>query len=400
MKKLLSLDGGGSWALLQILTLKERYGNLSGHEILKEYDIVIANSGGSIVLAALIANWTPDKCLTLFNNKEIRESIFSKNPWRKKYFPTGFTNLFKVGPRYSTTKKRAAFDKIFKEIKNLELKNAPKHVGKESLKLIICTFDSLNKKAKFFKSYSNSNKEFSSFDSMGVVKAIHGSSNAPVNYFDFPAKVKAKQSEKYYYLWDGALGGFNNPTAAGLIEAIKQGIPLEELIVVSLGTGNKVPPFKEKEEYYNLYREVLQYRTWNPINGLKFFFSNVLNMSKTILYEPPDWSSYVSYIMKYKTNKNHEQNLKSYIRLSPLLHCDDLDKMDKTFKTFFDKILKLDMDATEEKDVKLIQQCFEYWKSGILYNHPIKSDYNTDHQFQLEIGHKHFVDGMRDWCEV
>ncbi len=397
MKRILSLDGGGSWALIQILTLKEKYGNISGHEILRDYDIVIANSGGSIVLTALVANWTPDECLKLFDNEALRTSIFSKNKLRKKYFPTGITNLFNVGPKYSTSKKYLTFQKIFKILKNKNLIDIPAYVGKKELKIIICTFDSLNKRAKFFKSYSTSKNEGVEFESMDIIKAIHGSSNAPVNYFDFPAKVKANTTNKFYYLWDGALGGFNNPIASGIIEAIKLGIPIEELYIVSIGTGHKVPTMDERKNYYKLYSIVKKSRKLNPIKGLKFFFTNVMDLSKTILYEPPDWSNYVSYLFKYKTNTNHKENLKSFIRLSPLIYCDDMKGKTTEFKEFIEKIASLDMDATSESDIKLIRQCFEYWKDGQLYNQPIKSDFDKNHKFQLEIGHPNFKEAMEDW---
>lgn len=43
---ILSLDGGGSWALIQVKILQQRYGmDAGGHEILRKYDLVIANSG-------------------------------------------------------------------------------------------------------------------------------------------------------------------------------------------------------------------------------------------------------------------------------------------------------------------------------------------------------------------
>ena len=66
MYKILSLDGGGSWSILQLLTLKEKYGNVSGHEILKDFDLVLANSGGSIALAALAENYTLQKAIDIF----------------------------------------------------------------------------------------------------------------------------------------------------------------------------------------------------------------------------------------------------------------------------------------------------------------------------------------------
>ena len=55
--KILSLDGGGTWALVQVKVLQQRYGqHASGHEVLKNYDMVIANSGGSLVLAGMCVN--------------------------------------------------------------------------------------------------------------------------------------------------------------------------------------------------------------------------------------------------------------------------------------------------------------------------------------------------------
>jgi uncharacterized protein len=51
--KILSLDGGGSWALVQASVLLDIYGDIRGHELLRQFDLAIANSGGSLVLACL-----------------------------------------------------------------------------------------------------------------------------------------------------------------------------------------------------------------------------------------------------------------------------------------------------------------------------------------------------------
>tara|TARA_R110000868_G_scaffold379078_2_gene644775 strand:- start:672 stop:977 length:306 start_codon:yes stop_codon:yes gene_type:complete len=74
-----SLEGGGSWDIIQLLTLKDRYGNLNGQEILKKFDLVIANSGSNIVLAALAEDYSIDKAITLFQEKKNREQIFLKS---------------------------------------------------------------------------------------------------------------------------------------------------------------------------------------------------------------------------------------------------------------------------------------------------------------------------------
>ena len=53
--RILSLDGGGTWALIQIKALMALYGkSASGRSVLQEFDLVAANSGGSIVLGGLV----------------------------------------------------------------------------------------------------------------------------------------------------------------------------------------------------------------------------------------------------------------------------------------------------------------------------------------------------------
>ena len=244
MYRILSLDGGGSWAILQLLTLKEKYGNVEGHQVLKDFDLVIANSGGSIVLAALAENWTLEKALSLFDKQELREQIFKKNSFRDTFFPVYLTRWFGMGPKYNASEKRKAFGRIFSKIDKMQMEELPKFIGKESLKIVVSTFDAINNRAKFFKSYG---QEKDDFDSVKLTEAIHGSSNAPVQYFDFPARFKAKKTEVWYELWDGALGGFNNPVLAGLIEVFKLEIDLNNVKIISLGTGNNLISMKEKK---------------------------------------------------------------------------------------------------------------------------------------------------------
>ena len=58
--RILSLDGGGSHVGIQARALGKLYGaQTRGREIIQEFDFVAGNSGGSIVLAALCCNYTP-----------------------------------------------------------------------------------------------------------------------------------------------------------------------------------------------------------------------------------------------------------------------------------------------------------------------------------------------------
>ncbi|MEM7513073.1 MAG: patatin-like phospholipase family protein, partial [Bacteroidota bacterium] len=369
MYKILSLDGGGSWSILQLLTLKEKYGNVSGHEILKDFDLVLANSGGSIVLAALAENYTLQKAIDIFLLEENRSMIFSKNRYAEKFIPVSFFRG-KFGPKYSTKRKKEAFDTLFNTVSKIPMEKLPDHIGKPSLRISIATFDALNNRARFFKSYGS---EKDTFDSITITQAIHGSSNAPIQYFDFPAKMKAKNSNIWYYLWDGALGGFNNPTVAALIEAIKADVSLDSIKLISIGTGTKLMSVEDKKEFYDNMDITIQNRfykfrlsTWK--RQIDYFFSTVVNQAKTILYEPPDWANYVAMMfLKQAQNTDIPNN---FIRLSPMIHIGK-DTPEKV-KPLLRKLYKLDMDLTNDEDVQLLMEAFEEWKVGCIQNQPIE----------------------------
>ena len=47
--RILSLDGGGAWAVIQAMALIDLYGSdkKCGHEVLGDFDLVAANSGAA-----------------------------------------------------------------------------------------------------------------------------------------------------------------------------------------------------------------------------------------------------------------------------------------------------------------------------------------------------------------
>jgi hypothetical protein len=104
--RILSLDGGGSWALLQARALIDIYGSdaTAGHDVLKDFDLVAANSGGSIVLGELLKNSTLGEIRDFFLSLHERQSIFvtpapmSTGDWI-------IEKIAKVGPKYDADKK-------------------------------------------------------------------------------------------------------------------------------------------------------------------------------------------------------------------------------------------------------------------------------------------------------
>jgi patatin-like phospholipase/acyl hydrolase len=400
MYKILSLDGGGSWAVLQLLSLMERYGDKQGHEILRNYDLVIANSGGSIILTALAEDMRLSEALKLFNEQSNREKIFFKNSFRFRFFPVNFLRLFMdFGPKYSAPHKMKAFNKLFPIVDKMQMDELPAFIKKPSLKIVVCTYDAYNNRAKFFRSYGSGPE----YDSVRLTQAAHGSSNAPVQYFDFPARFKAKNTNVFFELWDGALGGFNNPVAAGIIEAIRSGVRKDDIAVVSLGTGNATTSAKAKHEFFQArsittIKRVNSLKFWHYKNQLKYFMLCIMNQAKTILYQPPDWANFVAYMLLFGENFNDPANLERFARLSPLIHADA--NTPKEVKELLNELYELDMDLTEEKDVAKLHDCFKEWVKGNIVNHPIEYKINRDNSLQFQVGHKTFAEAMAAWRKI
>jgi len=84
--RILSLDGGGCWALIQAKALLDIYGDVSGRVLLTNFDLVAANSGGSIVAAALAADFKPSDIVARFMDEGWRRRIFVDLHWYQKIF--------------------------------------------------------------------------------------------------------------------------------------------------------------------------------------------------------------------------------------------------------------------------------------------------------------------------
>ncbi len=121
--RVLSLDGGGAWALLQATALAELYpsvdgrpGGRPGREILREFDLCTATSGGSIVLACLADDWTPGRIVEMFKSEEDRRAIFRPLQWSEREggaLPFLLRTMLSI-PRYATEPKREHFRRVLR----------------------------------------------------------------------------------------------------------------------------------------------------------------------------------------------------------------------------------------------------------------------------------------------
>src|SRR6218665_509567 len=273
---ILSLDGGGTWALIQARILQEKYGkDTTGHEILRDFDLVIANSGGSLVLAALCANKTPGEICKIFTDIPTLKTIFDR-----RHSPVSLLGL----ERYDTDSKFNGLKAVLKDYASVTMDALPALIGKPSLQIIITGFDYDRERATYFRSNKLSKMEAGNIEELvagrqpsgagyqGVklLDAIHASSNAPVLFFDKPAKVTVGDHPKSRLFWDGAVGGNNNPVTSGLLEALANDVPVEKIRIVSIGTANTVLPVLYGEDGEpDFDADFLVTRSEIPSNGIR-----------------------------------------------------------------------------------------------------------------------------------
>lgn len=402
--KILSLDGGGAWALVQAKALGKIFGDIPGREILGNFDLVIANSGGSIVAAGLAENFKPSEIQQLFLDEQIRKSIFSSLGVTEKSLMTWVTRLFGIGPKYSAKDKYEALKDLLPELSKIPLTEVPAFIpGARNTQFMVTAFDYYRNRARFFRSNMKSNSKTANLvnsrrrnvprrpDPVTFVQAIHAASNAPVNYFDKPALIEFETSKGVVkrHFWDGAVGGYNNPVLAGVVEAISNGIATNRIHILSIGTGIKYLP---KQDVFDTAYEELVIRFDKPS-----FTKDLIKMTSSILSDPPDAASYTSYAIVEPTLPSKSARL---VRMCPViqpsLHLKESVPMwdvpnEFSFSEFRD-LLELEMDATEPYDITLIDKMTDLWLNDQTLNQPIRND----KYLRCLLGHNTFGEAFKD----
>src|SRR5207247_696897 len=87
--------------VLPAAVLRQIYGGLRGRDVLAQFDLVAANSGGAIVAAALACDFTLSEIDALFGDESARDEIFvTLAPWER--IPSALLDL---GPKYRASAK-------------------------------------------------------------------------------------------------------------------------------------------------------------------------------------------------------------------------------------------------------------------------------------------------------
>jgi hypothetical protein len=380
--RILSLDGGGTWAMLEARALLEIYGDLTGHEVLADFDLAAANSGGSIVLACLIENMTLSEIVRFFMDERRRESVFVELPWFER-----MTRTFELGPKYSAEAKIDGLRSAFPQTAGRPLTELPAFVAQtagRSPDFLITSFDYDRLRASYFR--SNTASRASSGPPAYVprlAEAVSASANAPVNYFDAPVEFG---SCRY---WDGGIGGNNNPVLAAVIEAMANGArsPIKAL---SLGTGsvrlpmegdrNAQPPYAKRRED----------------SGLKH---DVQIIAGAVIDDPPDAASFIAHVALGQPlpAAGGPPVASDLVRLSPLIQPILKDGAWAPPRGYndedFEWIANLDMDAVKQEQAEWISRLADAWIAGDILNQPIR----PGRDFECQIGCRFFAEGRDAW---
>jgi len=428
--KILSLDGGGSWALIQARVLLDIYGDIRGHELLRKFDMAIGNSGGSLVLASLCNDMKLTEIISVFRNKEHRKEVFSKlSFWEKLNWRNIASLTNALGPRYSTERKIKGLKKVLKGYDHLHkagivseplvetaLNKLPSIIKKESLQLLIVGFDYFRERVSFFRSNTRSNTDsFGSgkFFQVSLADAIHSSSNAPINYFDQPAEINIsllsdiKKDDRRTWCWDGAVSGFNNPVLAGLVEAVtNHEADVKEYCILSIGTGTGSKVVLTDSQYSTdpEVKAIYDKNKNNPYaltNSSSDFIKDIKKMSTSILGDPPDSATFIAYSFLDPSLSNKANLVRINPCISPEKDSNGVYGPPSVYKDLpekFKALMELDMDAVEDEQVDLINDLCDKFivldESAALPNQLIRG--NADGKF---LGQRNYKEAKKKWVK-
>ncbi|MCP5267933.1 MAG: patatin-like phospholipase family protein [Zoogloeaceae bacterium] len=421
--RILSLDGGGTFSLIQAKALEDLYPGEDGHQVLSHFDLVSACSGGSIVASALVEGYSPRAIFELFDNAENRNALFGRLPWFRTLLNqvTGvFSSSGGVGQRFSTDGKLAFLRRILPtrgaiSLQDLhgELNDRVGAVCRErgelprGISILFVTYDFDRDRARMMR--SNSASPAASFphrrQRATLAQAAHASSTAPINWFDKPAEFDGSR------FWDGAMTGYNNPVLAGVVEAVAMGVPRADIGVLSLGTSTVFLPEQGTD---GVDERLCRARAETGL------LPELVKVGKVIIADPPDAHTFIAHLMLDGGLPGDVSccpcTETSIVRMNPVIQ-PVVDPESGAWSLppgwsldEFRRIAGMDISATKSDDVDLIKRLCDGWLQNHWHNQPIRSCgtwaapptsqpvANTAHL--CEIGHRWYADARSAWFRM
>ncbi len=397
--RILSLDGGGPWSLIQARTLGRIFDpDMPGLDLLSAFDLVAGNSGGAVVVAGLLANMSPRLIESgYFTNQQRLHAIFKRS--------TPLSNPV-------TLPLRAAGVDVYQyqtPAKLVALRDALGAVGDRKLPELGALFAGRARTPRFvftafgydrlrevhFRSDPASPAAPVSTDApLTLAEAVHASSTAPILYFDAPATIGAGVARQRF--WDGAAGGYDNPVLLATAEAIAYRVRRERTRVISLGTGNLLQPLASQfpDADRDLVRATPDYTIVRDVGKI----------ASAVLDDPPDAASLHAYIALGRSlparlgNSVWPQTTPGFVRMNPLIRphfANGAWAAPASFRGDAWRTLRdLGLVAIEPEQIAVIQRLSDAWMRSDPFdipNQPIRLSWPS---FACELGYATFADAL------
>jgi uncharacterized protein len=224
--KVLAVDGGGIWGVIPALILAA-IEEQSKHQISELFDLLSGTSTGGIIALGLAKPGVDGKA-----EKSANDVVQLYTTEGRSIFPQTFLTGLHVGAiRGAKYDPKGIETTLHKHFGDVRLKDAVKPV-------LIPSYDLEKQIPIFFKSEKARTDPTYDFAMRDVVRAT----SAAPTYFP-PEKIDTGDPLNYYALIDGGVVA-GNPAMCAYAEAIKMGHAVDDVVVVSLGTGEFKRPIK------------------------------------------------------------------------------------------------------------------------------------------------------------
>ena len=254
--RILSLDGGGIRGVASAYMLKEIEKILEENKqppIREYFDMIAGTSTGSILTAGLALGYSSKKLIDLYQEHGLK--IF---PYQKLFDLNRWQLLLKYGlsaPKFSN---QGLIEVLTEKLDKFKKSDGSyvtiKEVGGDEKKpiIVILAYDTTYRNTTLFTNYQTPEEGKRWYSNIPVWKICVSSAAAPTFFPPYELKnTEISQDGKIQEDWsfphvDGGVTA-NNPTLCAIARAIQLGHKLEEISVLSIGTGESKKPLTFQE---------------------------------------------------------------------------------------------------------------------------------------------------------
>lgn len=254
--RILSLDGGGIRGIISARILQEvekQTREQYGQSICEYFDMIAGTSTGSLIAAGLSVGYSPEDMIAVYRDQGMEifpyHSLFSLERWKiilkyglsaPKFFHDGLIKVVHGLTKFQHS--NGDFIKLAEAGRTSADQEIPSPI------LLILAYDAMYRNTTFFTNYHPSAKK-KWFDEQPLWKVCVASASAPT-FFPACELNHTQKGDNHEEAWsfphvDGGVTA-NNPALCAISQAIELGHRLEDIQLLSIGTGQNKKPLAFK----------------------------------------------------------------------------------------------------------------------------------------------------------